>query len=180
MYEGPPDGGPGPQDLMGGRRELWSSQGGLPEVGLRPLGQAVVVLWEEGCESHGATLAPPQLSHRLPWLLRHAFLGTPLPGQARTPGASQQLSWVSCCLSIEAPLAVPCPVSRLPGWHPPTHTGHLLPDIPAPSPIAPERDGSHSHEEDDDHVVVQHGLLGGVQRRPHCLAESLPRRAQQS
>lgn len=85
--------------------------------GLWHLGQAVAVLWEEGCGSHRATLAlapaPPQLSHRLPWAA--AFQGTPLPGQARTPGASQQLSWVSWCLSKEAPLAVPCPVSRLPG-----------------------------------------------------------------
>lgn len=64
-----PDGGPCPQDLTGGRRELWSSQGGLPEVGLWHLGQAVAVLWEEGCGSNGAALAlaPPQLSHRLPW-----------------------------------------------------------------------------------------------------------------
>lgn len=109
---------------MGGRRELWSSQGGLHGgVGLRPLGQAVVVLWEEGCESHGATLTP-QLSHRLPWLLRTPFLGTPLLArpEPRGPLSSSPGSHAALPFLLEAPLAVPCPVSRLlAGTHP--HTG---------------------------------------------------------
>lgn len=133
-------------------------------MGLWYLGQTVVALWEKGCGSHGAALATPQLSYRLPQAAGAHFPGDAPAWLGQNPGASQQVSWVSYCLSlsIEAPLAVPCPVSRLPGWHPPTHMGHLLPDIPAPSPIAPERDGAHGHEEDDDHVVVQHGLLGGM------------------
>lgn len=67
---------------------------------------------------------------------------------------------------------------RLRAAHPSLrHTcGHSLPHVPAPGPVAPQGDSAHSHDEDDDHVVVQHRLLGCIQRCPHRPAESLPRR----
>lgn len=51
---------------------------------------------------------------------------------------------------------------------------HSLPHIPAPGPVAPDGNSAHGHDEDDDHVVVQHRLAGRIQRHPHCLAEALP------
>lgn len=58
--------------------------------------------------------------------------------------------------------------------------GHSLLHIPAPGPVAAEGDGADGHDEDDDHVVVQHGLVGGVERCPHRSAETLSQRARQS
>lgn len=62
----------------------------------------------------------------------------------------------------------------------PPCAGHSLLHIPAPGPVAPERDGANGHDEDDDHVVVQHGLVGGVQRCPHCSAKILCQRMHHS
>lgn len=45
--------------------------------------------------------------------------------------------------------------------------------VSAPSPVPPEGHGAHSHEEDDDHVVVQHRLAGRVERHPHSVAKPL-------
>lgn len=96
-------------------------------MGLWHLGQAVAAFWEEGCGSHGATLATPQLSYRLPRAAGARFPGDAPAWMGQNPGASQQVSWVSCCLSlsIEAPLAVPCP-GCLAGTHPRTWGTYFL------------------------------------------------------
>lgn len=53
--------------------------------------------------------------------------------------------------------------------------GHSPLHVPAPGPVAPEGDSADGHDEDDDHVVVQQGLAGRVQRHPHRSAKRLPR-----
>lgn len=39
---------------------------------------------------------------------------------------------------------------------------HLLLAVSAAGPVTPHRHRSHRHQEDDHHVVVQHGLVGSV------------------
>lgn len=58
----------------------------------------------------------------------------------------------------------------------PVHTrpGHSLLHVPGPRPVAPKGDGADGRDEDDHHVIVQHGLVGRIQRRPHCAAKALP------
>ena len=170
----------------------------LPEVGLRSPGPSCGGLMGATLDPGPAPTPPPPFPGRpfpgwpgrgLPW--------TPPPGWARagnpegrteswgagSSGLSMGLLGVYSSCFPEGSLGVRTLVVTCPALGPPiqdarTRAGHSLPHVPTPGPVAPEGDGAHSHDEDDDHVVVQHGLLGGVQRRPYRPAESLPQGTQ--
>lgn len=95
-------------------------------MGLWHLGQTVVALWEEGCGSHGAVLATPQLPYRLPWAAGARFPRDAPAWLGQNPGASQRVSWVSCCLSFYRGPSCGSLPSVQAAWLAPTHTHGAL------------------------------------------------------
>lgn len=54
------------------------------------------------------------------------------------------------------------------------HGVHLLLAVSAACPVTPHSHRSHRHQEDDHHIVVQHGLVGSI----HGNQPSFPKRLQ--
>lgn len=53
------------------------------------------------------------------------------------------------------------------------HRVHLLLAVPAACPVTPHSHRSHRHQEDDHHVVVQHGLVGSIHGNQPSLTKRL-------